>query len=165
MGQKVACGCGHDRTEFAFPGYEARVSGIIAEESGGFQTSKIDRDKDDLIVLSFNRRPLGLVFTSAEDGTQAYVTRTAPNQNPMVKNPRLSFSKLLRINDEDVEEETIDKITNKILCALTLPPLKLTFCAASGLQSHEVPDTAPKPELTTIPTRRFKQKKEFVYIP
>jgi len=98
------------------------------------------RKEEDIIVLQFHKEPLGFALTSAKDGRQAFVTQTAPRQNPEVCHGRLKFAKLLKVNKRYVEYEPIAEIINEILRAMKVPPMKLTFCAPDGLKHYEVPD-------------------------
>jgi len=111
----------------------------------------IKRKEEDLIVLIFHKEPLGFVLTSAKSGCEAFVTHTAPRQNPVVNDGRLKFAKLLKVNERDVEYEPIAKIIKEILRAMEVPPMKLTFCAPDGLKHHEVPDDDAKQYLRTVP--------------
>jgi len=134
-----------------------RVAGpSLAPDTVLFETSAskpetIKRKEEDIIVLQFKSRPLGFVLTSARNGYQAFVTKTAPKQNPVVGHGRLKFAKLLKINERDVEYEPIEEITKEILRAITIPPMTLTFCAPDGLKPYEVPDDEVQKHITTEP--------------
>jgi len=120
-------------------------------ETSASKPETIVRKKEDIIVLQFKRRPLGFVLTSARNGYQAFVTKTAPKQNPVVDHGRLKFAKLLKINERDVEYEPIEEITKEILQAISIPPMTLTFCAPDGLRPYEVPDDDVQQHITTEP--------------
>jgi len=101
---------------------------------------RLKRRKDDLISLVFKSKPLGIALTSAKDGTQAYVTETEPNTNPVVRVRRLKYSKLLKVNNKDVEDYPINDIKEAIVEATKKLPMVLTFCVRNGLMRWEVPD-------------------------
>jgi len=101
---------------------------------------RLKRRKEDLISLVFKSKPLGIALTSAHDGTQAYVTETEPDTNPVVKVRRLKYSKLLKVNDKDVEDDPINDIKEAIVEATKKLPMVLTFCVRNGLMRWEVPD-------------------------
>lgn len=110
---------------------------------------KRKRDPKHVFEIKFKKRPLGVVLTSARNGKSAYVTQTAPWKNKAVKKKKLPHkSKLLKVNDLDVENDKIDKITQLILQDMRNPPLVLTFCHPKGLDPDEIPDPNPKEDFT-----------------
>jgi len=111
----------------------------------------IKRKEEDLFVLIFHKEPLGFILTSARSGCEAFVTQTAPTQNPVVNDGRLKFAKLLKVNERDVEYERIADIVKVMWSAMKVPPMKLTFCAPDGLKHREVPDDDAKQYLGCVP--------------
>jgi len=124
---------------------------IVLFETSASKPETIVRKEEDIIVLQFERRPLGFVLTSARNGYQAFVTKTAPKQNPVVDHGRLKFAKLLKINERYVEYQPIEEITEEILRAINIPPMTLTFCAPDGLRPYEVPDDDVQKHIITEP--------------
>lgn len=101
-----------------------------------------DRDPKHVFVINFTKLPLGIIITSQINGTCAYVTTTDEEKNEAVKKLPLN-SKLLQVNDQDVEMEKIKTITRLIIKYAKTLPLRLTFCHPSGLLSSEFPDPNP----------------------
>merc|ERR1719245_1552163 len=105
------------------------------------------RDPKHIFTVKFKKRPLGVILTSAPDGTCAYVTKTYPKKNKAVKPKKLPIgSKLLSVNGDACEEDKIDDITDRIMPLD--PPIELTFCHPDGLEKDEYPDPEPKDAVT-----------------
>jgi len=112
------------------------VSNTNSEDSS---TTYCKRD-DYVFDITFQKRPLGIILTSAFDGSCAYVT-DINRQNEAVKNHKLPlYSKLLKVNGNDVELWNIVTITDVIVELAEDPPLTLTFCHPEGLRYDEIPD-------------------------
>jgi len=109
----------------------------------------IARDSKHVFSIKFKKKPLGIVLTSATDGTSAYVTEVNRKKNKAVKNYNLPLnSKLLKLNGKDVELDQIDDITEVIVESMNNMPLELTFCHPDGLNENEIPDPHPKSDYT-----------------
>jgi len=108
---------------------------------------KRERDKKYLFDVKFKKRPLGIVLTSARNGRCAYVTQTSPKKQKKAKKIPIK-SKLLKVNDADIENEKIDAITQRILRDMRNPPLVLSFCKPEGLGEDEFPDPNPREDFT-----------------
>jgi len=104
----------------------------------------LPRDVKHIFDITFEKTPLGIVLTSSLDGSCAYVTNINEQKNEALNNGKLpKNSKLLRVNDEDVEFEKIYTILNVVTRDVKTLPLKLTFCHPDGLGDDEIPDPCP----------------------
>jgi len=109
----------------------------------------IVRDSKHVFSIIFKKKPLGIVLTSAIDGTSAYVTEVDGKKNKAVKNYKLPLnSKLLKLNGKDVELDQIDDITEAIVESMKSMPLELTFCHPDGVNDNEFPDPNPVSDYT-----------------
>jgi len=102
----------------------------------------IERDPKHIFSIVFKTQPLGLTFTSCEDGSSAYVTKVNEKNNNMAgEGSKLSLnSKLLTVKGTDVERLEFQDIINLIMVGLRTMPLELTFCHPDGLNQNEIPD-------------------------
>jgi len=109
----------------------------------------IIRDPKHVFSIKFKKKPLGIVLTSANDGTSGYVTEVNGKKNKAVKNDKLPLnSKLLKLNGKDIELHQIDDITEVMVESMNSMPLELTFCHPDGLTANEVPDPNPTDDYT-----------------
>jgi len=115
---------------------------VVVQNKGIFANSPA-RDPQHVFVIMFTELPFGMILTSQIDGTCAYVTATDEEKNKAVKKLPIN-SKLLQVNDQDVEMEEIPIITRLIIKNAKTLPLRLTFCHPSGLLGSEFPDPNPK---------------------
>ena len=104
----------------------------------------IERDAKYIIDIKFTKPKLGIVLTSARDGSCAYVTKLDRKNKPLATGKLPENSKLLKVNGDYVEMLRIEEITKKIFKAVRTLPMTLTFCHPNALNSQEVPDTKPK---------------------
>jgi len=108
-----------------------------------------ERDPRHIFDIIFKKKPLGIIFTSAENGKCAYVTQLKGKKNKAIRKGKLPVnSKLLKVNGETIELEYMDKITRLIVKELEKLPLTLTFCHPDGLRPDEKPDPKPKMDYT-----------------
>merc|ERR1719192_2274918 len=100
--------------------------------------TQVERDAKHLFTIKFKKKPLGVILTSQPDGKGAYVTKVDKKANKAVKKNKLPLkSKLLKVNDSDVELQYIDDITELIVESLKKLPMTLTFCHPEGLNKDE----------------------------
>jgi len=105
----------------------------------------IERDLKYVFSIKFKTKPLGMIVTASEDGTCAYVTHVDGKINKAVDNNKLPLnSKLLKVNDKEVELDSFEAITSLTIDCLWTLPLVLTFCHPDGLTVKERPDPSPK---------------------
>jgi len=105
----------------------------------------IERDLNYVFSIKFKTKPLGMIITSSEDGTCAYVTHVDGKINKAVDNNKLPLnSKLLKVNDKEVELDSFEATTSLIIDCMWTLPLVLTFCHPDGLNVRERPDPSPK---------------------
>jgi len=98
-----------------------------------------ERDPKHFFMIIVRTRPFGFVLAPAIGGSEAYVTEKAVRWANLPVN-----SKLLKVNDQDVEKYLIDDIQDLINNAVL--PLNLTFCEPEGLYMDEFADpNAPPP--------------------
>merc|ERR1719320_87389 len=108
------------------------------------------RDLKHIFEITFSKIPLGVIFTSSFYGTCAYVTGTDGENDEVTDDNLPKDSKLLKINDCDVEWQTLDKtaqLLNKLMDDL---PITMTFCHPNGLDEDERQDPDPKHDYTRI---------------
>lgn len=99
----------------------------------------MERDPKWVFSIKFEKEPLGIILTSTDEGTCAYVTEINVSKNEALKNNKLPLkSKLLKLDDRDVEFDQFDDITDSVIEATF--PIVLTFCHPKGLNKHECPD-------------------------
>jgi len=101
----------------------------------------IERDPKFIFSIKFETSPLGIVVASDEDGNCAYVTRVNGEKNKAIENNVLPLnSKLLKVNDKEVELYKFEDATGAIKECLETLPLVLTFCHPDGLKENERSD-------------------------
>lgn len=122
----------------------------IGEPFAGDETSTLhERDPKHIFDITFKKRPLGVHLTTDSNGKCAYVTQTNGKKNKAVdKNKLPKYSKLLKVNDINIELEEFDVILMLIVNKMKDPPLTLTFCHPDGLARDEFPD--PNPPVDTL---------------
>jgi len=109
----------------------------------------VQRDPGYIFTIQFKMAPLGFALTSARDGSCGYITEVYGEKNEAVKNNKLPLgSKLLKVNQTDVEWKSIDDITESIIEGIENLPVIMTFCNPDGLNNEEIPDPTPKDILT-----------------
>jgi len=105
----------------------------------------VQRDPKDIFAITFTTTPLGVVLTSAKNGSCAYVTEVYGEKNNAVKNNKLPIgSKVLKVNQTDLELKHIDDITETIIEGSKTLPMIMVFCHPNGLNDDEIPDSTPK---------------------
>jgi len=100
------------------------------------------RNPDHIFTITLKTRPFGVILTSNVDGICAYVTSTNPESNSAVETLPLK-SKLLKVNDTEVELDDFASITSLIIEKSKELPLVLTFCHPDGLAAGEEADPDP----------------------
>jgi len=92
-----------------------------------------------LFSIKFDKKPLGIILTSNNEGTCAYVTEIIESKNKDLENNKLPLkSKLLKLNDVYLEYDKFDDIIDAVIDASF--PKVLTFCHPDGLFTYECPD-------------------------
>jgi len=105
------------------------------------------RDPKHIFDIIFTQRPLGVHLTTDSKGKCAYVTETSAVKNKVVdKNKLPKFSKLIRVNNINVEYEDFDIILMLVFNKMKDLPMTLTFCHPDGLDEDERPDPNPPNE-------------------
>jgi len=108
-----------------------------------------ERDQKYIFDIELKKLPLGIVITSAKDGTSAYVTKVHKKKNKSLRKGKLPLnSKLLKVNGTNIEKDGINKIIDSILKEVKHLPLTLTFCHPDGLRDYEIADPNPKVDHT-----------------
>jgi len=119
---------------------------LDASEVGVEATTKGPvREEEHIFNIAFTQPQLGIVLNSDIDSNCAYITDVDEEVNPMLKNVDMEMnSKVLRVNEVDVEMLTFSKILACIVAGKENIPLTITFCRPGGLGEGEVPDLNPK---------------------
>jgi len=103
------------------------------------------RDPKHVFDITFTKSPLGVKFTSSRSGKCVYVTETDGKVNQAVNDSKLpKDSKLLKINNIDVESQAINDTVILIRKEIQNLPMTMTFCHPDGLEEHERQDPHPK---------------------
>lgn len=102
------------------------------------------REPNHIFDITFRERPLGIILTSAESGLGAYLTKINETKSKTFIEQLPKNSKLLRVNDIEIEEKDIEMITDLVVREAKKLPLKLTFCHPDGLDESEIPDPNPQ---------------------
>jgi len=122
---------------------------LIAEEE---DLKLPERDPKYIFDIKLKKQPLGIVLTSSKNGKCAYVTKVYKKKNKAVRKGKLpQNSKLLKVNDANIEMDDINTITELILKEVKQLPLTLTFCHPDGLCDDEIADPNPKIDHTKKP--------------
>jgi len=110
------------------------------------------RDQKHIFEITFSRIPLGVILTSSIDGTSTYVTGTDGNNDEVTDKNLPKDSKVLKVNDVDVELQTLEEtseLLNKVMKEL---PFTMTFCHPDGLDEDERQDPDPMLDYTKVET-------------
>jgi len=103
------------------------------------------RDPKHVFDITFTKSPLGVKFTSSRSGRCVYVTETDGKVNQAVNDSKLpKDSKLLKINNIDVESQAINDTVSLIRKEIKILPMTMTFCHPDGLDEDECQDPHPK---------------------
>jgi len=112
---------------------------IVEQDNEKESSTTRKRDPKHLFMIILRALPTGFVLTPAIGGSGAYVTKKAVRWENIPLN-----SKLLKVNDRDVEKFLIDDIQDIIDNSAL--PFNLTFCEPEGLDKEEFADpNAPPP--------------------
>lgn len=127
------------------PNEEVQTAGEPEMKKEALSLQPIERDPKYIFSIKFKKKPFGIVLTSAEDGNGAYVTEVDGKLNKAVKNNKLPLnSKLLKVNDKEMEFYIFDDITASIIgCMARSDAVVITFCHPDGLNEDEFPDPSP----------------------
>merc|ERR1711920_740577 len=117
-------------------------------EAGSTSIKPHERDSKDIFEITFTKIPLGVIFTSSINGTCTYVTGTNGKNDEVTEKDIPKDSKLLKINDVDVEWLTLDKTTVLLREFMKDLPITMTFCHPDGLDEDEKQDPEPKYDYT-----------------
>jgi len=121
-----------------------QVPDLTKEEGDAAVTKAPEREEKYIFDITFKQPHLGIVVNSGVDGYSAYVTDADTERNPMLKDVDLpKHSKVLKVNGDDVEMWTLQKMVDSIIKIKENPPLTITFCHPDGLGENEVPDLNP----------------------
>jgi len=125
--------------EDEFPDPHAEILKLDKEKVSSIITR--ERDTNRLFMIILRTRPSGFFLTPGIGGSAAYVTKKAVRWDNIPLN-----SKLLKVNDRDVEKFLIHDILDLINNAPL--PVNLTFCEPEGLYKDEFadPDAPPPPD-------------------
>jgi len=137
-GELIEDELGEDQLAEEAPGEPEEVKEEIPS-----QAELVERDPKHIFTVKFKKKPLGIILTSARDGACAYVTDVDGKNKAVRKNNLPIGSKLLKVNEADVEMEQINDVTDLILDGLKNLPMSLTFCHPDGLNDDEIPDPDP----------------------
>jgi len=103
------------------------------------------RDPKHVFDITFTTAPLGVKFTSSRSGKCIYVTDTDGEVNKAVKDDKLpKDAKLLRVNNIDVESQTINETVKLIRKLINSQPVTMSFCHPDGLDEDECQDPDPQ---------------------
>lgn len=109
------------------------------------------RDPKYIFQIHFKTKPLGIMLTSDQYGSGAFVTQVEPRKNKALKKNKLPInSKLLKLRDTEVEMQSIETIKDLIIKNMEKLPLDLTFCHPDGLREDEIPDSSPKSDFPIV---------------
>jgi len=110
------------------------------------------RDQKHIFEITFSRIPLGVIFTSSNDGRSTYVTGTDGNNDEVTDKNLPKNSKLLKVNDVDVELQTLEETTELLNKLMKELPITMTFCHPDGLEEDERQDPDPMFDYTKVET-------------
>jgi len=108
------------------------------------------RDQKHIFEITFSRIPLGVIFTSSTDGTCTYVTGTDGNNDEVSDKNLPTNSKVLKVNDVDVELQTLEDTTELLKLLMKELPITITFCLPDGLDEDERQDPDPLFDYTKV---------------
>jgi len=106
------------------------------------------RDEKHIFKITFTKIPLGVVCTSSIYGISTYVTETDGKNDEVTDENLPKGSKLLKINDVDVEFLSLDQTTGLLIKLMNNLPIIMTFCHPDGLDKDELQDPNPKNDYT-----------------
>lgn len=153
---KEKCGCSENEENSSKSRVSPVNAGLKGKQSKALlqelvqqgEAPTIGRDSKYIFSITFKKKPLGISLTSATDGTSGYVTAVNGKKNKGVQKNTLPLnSKLLKVNGNYVEWDSIDDIMCKIIKAENFP-IELTFCHPEGLEKHEFPEPNPTEDYT-----------------